>query len=76
MNSFLSTILSGSNYEIKLCFRLTKNRPNTYVFTKALAENILLKQSTNLPIAIIRPSIGNVGIIQSLEIRVYYLFLS
>ncbi|XP_068081075.1 putative fatty acyl-CoA reductase CG5065 isoform X2 [Anabrus simplex] len=33
------------------------NRPNTYTFTKALAESVLLTESKNLPVAIVRPSI-------------------
>ena len=33
------------------------DRPNTYTFTKALAENILETEGKNLPLAIIRPSI-------------------
>jgi len=33
------------------------NRPNTYTFTKALAENVLLTEGAGLPIVIIRPSI-------------------
>eukprot|EP00092_Neocalanus_flemingeri_P074463 GFUD01092083.1.p1 GENE.GFUD01092083.1~~GFUD01092083.1.p1 ORF type:complete len:242 (-),score=61.64 GFUD01092083.1:780-1505(-) len=33
------------------------NRPNTYTFTKALAENVLLTEGKGLPIVIIRPSI-------------------
>ncbi|XP_034234856.1 putative fatty acyl-CoA reductase CG5065 [Thrips palmi] len=37
--------------------RLIGNRPNTYTFTKALAETMLLKESGNLPVAIVRPSI-------------------
>ena len=32
-------------------------KPNTYTFTKALAENILETEGKNLPLAIIRPSI-------------------
>uniref|UniRef100_A0A1B6CB27 Fatty acyl-CoA reductase n=1 Tax=Clastoptera arizonana TaxID=38151 RepID=A0A1B6CB27_9HEMI len=36
---------------------IIKNRPNTYTFTKALAEHILVEQSGRLPIAIVRPSI-------------------
>ncbi|KOX72974.1 hypothetical protein WN51_01342 [Melipona quadrifasciata] len=31
--------------------------PNTYVFSKALAENIILKYSSDLPVCIVRPSI-------------------
>ncbi|XP_063218990.1 putative fatty acyl-CoA reductase CG5065 [Bacillus rossius redtenbacheri] len=37
--------------------KLIGNRPNTYTFTKALAESMLLKESGNLPVAIVRPSI-------------------
>ena len=33
------------------------DKPNTYTFTKALAENILAVEGKGLPIAIIRPSI-------------------
>nr|XP_018903111.1 PREDICTED: putative fatty acyl-CoA reductase CG5065 [Bemisia tabaci] len=32
-------------------------RPNTYTFTKALAEHVLVQENGKLPIAIIRPSI-------------------
>lgn len=37
--------------------RLIGNRPNTYTFTKALAETILATEGAGLPIAIVRPSI-------------------
>lgn len=37
--------------------KLIGNRPNTYTFTKALAESMLSKDSGNLPVAIVRPSI-------------------
>ena len=33
------------------------SKPNTYTFTKALAENILESEGPGLPISIIRPSI-------------------
>jgi len=33
------------------------NRPNTYTFTKALAENVIKTEGKGLPIVIIRPSI-------------------
>uniref|UniRef100_A0A8D8Q326 Fatty acyl-CoA reductase n=1 Tax=Cacopsylla melanoneura TaxID=428564 RepID=A0A8D8Q326_9HEMI len=36
---------------------LIGNRPNTYTFTKALAEDMLQNESGNLPVAIVRPSI-------------------
>nr|AXY94555.1 fatty acyl-CoA reductase 1 [synthetic construct] len=37
--------------------RILKIHPNTYTFTKNLAEQILSSSSTNFPIAIVRPSI-------------------
>lgn len=36
---------------------LIDGRPNTYTFTKALAENLLKDEASDLPVAIIRPSI-------------------
>ncbi|KAL5289055.1 hypothetical protein ACFFRR_009324 [Megaselia abdita] len=41
----------------KLTPSLIGGRPNTYTFTKALAEHMLLKEAGNLPVAIVRPSI-------------------
>uniref|UniRef100_A0A1I8M522 Fatty acyl-CoA reductase n=1 Tax=Musca domestica TaxID=7370 RepID=A0A1I8M522_MUSDO len=41
----------------KLTPSLIGDRPNTYTFTKALAEHMLLKEAGNLPVAIVRPSI-------------------
>lgn len=38
--------------------RIIKGWPNTYTFTKALAEKMLLQQGDGLPIVIVRPSIG------------------
>lgn len=37
--------------------QLLGDRPNTYTYTKALAENILLDECGSLPVAIVRPSI-------------------
>ncbi|XP_043481873.1 putative fatty acyl-CoA reductase CG5065 [Leptopilina heterotoma] len=37
--------------------KLIAGRPNTYTFTKALAERMLLCESGTLPVAIVRPSI-------------------
>ncbi|CAH2056235.1 unnamed protein product, partial [Iphiclides podalirius] len=36
---------------------LVGDRPNTYTFTKALAEDMLIRECGNLPVAIVRPSI-------------------
>lgn len=37
---------------------LTKEHPNTYTFTKQLAENLVLKEMAGFPAAIVRPSVG------------------
>lgn len=36
---------------------LLEKRPNTYTFTKSLAESLLFKHGHGLPIAVFRPSI-------------------
>lgn len=43
---------------LQLTPSLIGKRPNTYTFTKALTEQMLLKEAGNLPVAIVRPSIG------------------
>lgn len=37
--------------------QLMESRPNTYIFTKAMAENLVQKYQGRLPVAIVRPSI-------------------
>ena len=37
--------------------QIMENRPNTYIFTKAMAENLVQKYEGRLPVAIVRPSI-------------------
>lgn len=37
--------------------KIINDRPNTYTFTKALAEYIVSQEGKDLPLAIIRPSI-------------------
>ncbi|ESO97369.1 hypothetical protein LOTGIDRAFT_214222 [Lottia gigantea] len=37
--------------------KLLGDRPNTYTYTKAMAEYLLSQESKNLPVAIVRPSI-------------------
>uniref|UniRef100_A0A336MZZ9 Fatty acyl-CoA reductase n=1 Tax=Culicoides sonorensis TaxID=179676 RepID=A0A336MZZ9_CULSO len=41
----------------KITPSLIGKRPNTYTFTKALAEHMLQKEAGNLPVAVVRPSI-------------------
>lgn len=43
--------------------RIIKGWPNTYTFTKALAEKMLLQLGDKLPIVIVRPSIGKFQLI-------------
>lgn len=38
--------------------RLLGKWPNTYTFTKAVAENVIKKQAGDMPIGIFRPAIG------------------
>ena len=45
-----------------MCNNIFKNRiigkdPNTYTFTKALAEQLLEKECGNVPLVIVRPSV-------------------
>lgn len=37
--------------------KIINDRPNTYTFTKALAEYVISQEARDLPLAIIRPSI-------------------
>ena len=37
--------------------KIIQDRPNTYTFTKALAEYVVSQEAKDLPLAIIRPSI-------------------
>ena len=40
---------------------MLKDHPNTYTFTKNLAENLMISEMSGLPAAIVRPSIGIVS---------------
>lgn len=44
------------------CLRLVGRYPNTYTFTKALAEQILQRECGTVPLAIVRPSIVTAAI--------------
>lgn len=52
----LSECLEGSQLE-RLTPVLLKDVPNTYVYTKAVAEDLIQKYSKGIPTAIVRPSI-------------------
>lgn len=38
-------------------FRLSKGWPNTYTYTKALAEDLIRSEAKGLPVAIVRPAV-------------------
>ena len=40
-----------------LTAKLIGSRPNTYTYTKAMAEALLIEEAQDLPVAIVRPSI-------------------
>ena len=52
---------------------LLQGRPNTYTFTKALAENLLQEEASDLPVAIIRPSIIGAAVKEPFTVRTFFL---
>jgi fatty acyl-CoA reductase len=46
--------------------RLLKKWPNTYAFTKAMAEDVIREFGKGLPIAVVRPAVGEDLIILSI----------
>lgn len=53
-------ILNGMGKE------LSKEWPNTYAFTKALAEDLVKNKAKHLPTAIVRPAVGKISKTKSL----------
>ena len=47
---------------------LLGSRPNTYTFTKSLAENLLLQEASTLPVSIFRPSIIGATLREPIEV--------
>ena len=47
---------------------LLQSRPNTYTLTKAIAENLLQEEASDLPVAIIRPSIIGAAVKEPLPV--------
>jgi nucleoside-diphosphate-sugar epimerase len=41
-----------------MCDRLLGEWPNTYTYSKMLAEALVTKHCVNMPVAIFRPAIG------------------
>ena len=54
--SYLSRWMSDDQLEL-LVPSLKEGRPNTYTYTKALAEQLLIREAGDLPLAIFRPAI-------------------
>lgn len=50
-----SAWLEGNEPNVK---ELIGEHPNTYTFTKQLAENLIVKEMTGYPAGIVRPSVG------------------
>ena len=50
---------------------LLQGRPNTYTFTKALAESLLQNEAKDLPVAIFRPSIVGAAYKEPLPVSIY-----
>jgi hypothetical protein len=55
-----TTVLNASSWTVfcVLCFRLISPHPNTYTYTKRLAECLVGSQYPALPVVIARPAIG------------------
>lgn len=49
---------------------LLDGRPNTYTYTKALAEYVLINEAKGLPVSIFRPSIVGAGYREPLPVIV------
>lgn len=46
---------------------IIKDWPNTYTFTKCLAEDLVRTQSKGLPVAVFRPAIGKISKLRLLK---------
>lgn len=46
------------NFTSEQCKQIIGDHPNTYTFTKNLSENLIMAEMKNMPVAIVRPSIG------------------
>lgn len=60
--------------------RLTKTLlgtfPNTYVYTKCIAEQLVRRYGKDLPVGIFRPAIGNILIFLGKRYRSFFIHLS
>lgn len=49
------------SYDVLFTFRIIQGWPNTYTFTKAMCEEMLMEEGVGLPICIFRPAAGTYG---------------
>jgi nucleoside-diphosphate-sugar epimerase len=54
----VSLILQLKYARMVINYRLLGKWPNTYAFTKAIAEDTVREFGKNLPIAVVRPAVG------------------
>ena len=54
---------------------LIEGRPNTYTYSKSLGEQVILEEASDLPTAIIRPSIISGAYKEPLPVSHYDVFL-
>ena len=50
---------------------LIEGRPNTYTFTKALAEDLLRVEASDLPVCMVRPSIIGSSVHEPIPVSVW-----
>lgn len=56
--------------------RILGNLPNTYAFTKALAEGLVVEAMQTIPAIIIRPSIGKYDLHNRIFRKIYLSFIT
>jgi len=56
--------------------KLIHPRPNTYTFTKAIAETLVLEECHSLPCAIVRPSIVGASWQEPIQVSIPVTFVS
>lgn len=55
--------------------KIMDGRPTTYHYSKALAENLLVSEGGDLPIAVVRPSIVTAAFKEPLPVRIVHIYL-
>ncbi|KAI8422797.1 hypothetical protein MSG28_006542 [Choristoneura fumiferana] len=51
-------LLDKHEHDVKKVSKLLKGFPNTYTFSKALAETLLVERRARIPLVILRPSVA------------------